>query len=208
VALRQLRRLSRDGRLDELDIDATIDSTARNAGDIDLIFRPERKNAVKLLLLMDVGGSMTPYTRLSERLFSAAHAATHFKAFKHYYFHNCPYERLYTDITRHEGEATLEVLRDLDRTWFVVIVGDAAMHPYELMAPGGSVDYFHNNEEAGIVWLGRIAERFPRAVWLNPDPPPYWEVMSNKRIRGLFDMFPLTVEGLEDAVTHLRHQPI
>lgn len=208
VALRQLRRLSREGRADELDVDATIDATARNAGDLDLIFRPERKNAVKLLLLMDVGGSMTPYTRLSERLFSAAHAATHFKAFRHYFFHNCPYERLFTDISRHRSEATAEVLADLDRTWFVVLVGDAAMHPYELMAPGGSIDYYHHNAEAGLVWLNRIAERCPRSVWLNPDPPAYWEIPTNRRIRTLFEMFPLTVDGLERAVTHLRHQAV
>ncbi|MEO1272581.1 MAG: VWA domain-containing protein [Myxococcota bacterium] len=173
VALKQLRRLARDGRPDQLDLDATIDETARNAGDIELVFQPQRKNTVKLLLLMDVGGSMTPYTRLCERLFSAAHAATHFKAFKSYYFHNCPYDNLYTDMSRYKAESTAQVLRDLDRQWFCVIVGDAAMSPYELTAPGGAVDYFQNNPDPGITWLNRIHDRFPRSVWLNPEPIRY-----------------------------------
>ena len=208
VALKQLRRLARDGRPDELDLDETIDQTARNAGDIELVFQPQRKNTVKLLLLMDVGGSMTPYTRLCERLFSAAHAATHFKAFKPYYFHNCPYDSLYTDMHRYEGESTEQVLRDLDRQWFCVIVGDAAMSPYELTAPGGAVDYYQNNPVPGITWLHRIRDRFPRSVWLNPEPLRYWNITSTQLIRGVFDMFPLTLEGLESSISHLRQVPV
>ena len=208
VALKQLRRLARAGRPDQLDLEETIDTTARNAGDIELVFRAHRKNTVKLLLLMDVGGSMTPYARLCERLFSAAHAATHFKAFKSYYFHNCPYDTLYTDMSRYEGLPTTEVLRDLDRQWFCVIVGDAAMSPYELTAPGGAVDYFQNNKDPGIAWLHRIRKRFPRSIWLNPEPERYWYITSTALIRNVFDMFPLTLEGLEHGIGHLRQTPI
>lgn len=209
TALRQLRRLTRDGREDELDIDETVDATARNVGDLEIVFRPPRKNTVKLLLLMDVGGSMTPHTRLSELLFSAAHAASHFKSFKHYYFHNCPYEKLYTDITQRKGTSTLEVLQNLDRTWYTVIVGDAAMSPYELTSSGGSIDFFHYNEEPGIRWLQRIRERFPRSVWINPDPPRYWGVtQSTLMIQDIFEMHPFTLDGLGDAISYLRKQKV
>lgn len=209
TALRQLRRLTRDGQKDELDIDETIDATARNVGDLEIIFRAPRKNTVKLLLLMDVGGSMTPHTQLSELLFSAAHAASHFKAFKYYYFHNCPYEKLYTDMARREGSPTLEILQQLDRAWYVVIVGDAAMSPYELMASGGSIDYFHFNAEPGIRWLQRIAERFPRCVWINPDPQRYWNItQTTVMIQDIFSMFPFTLDGLDQALAHLRKQRI
>ncbi len=204
VALRRLRQLGRYGSREELDLEETVDETARNAGDIELVFRPERKNTVKLLLLMDVGGSMTAYTRLCERIFSAAHAATHFKAFKHYYFHNCVYETLFTDMARREGEPTARVLSELDPSWFCVVVGDAAMHPYELTAPGGAIDYFHQNSEAGLVWLQRIATRLPRAVWLNPEPPRYWESTATiQLIKRVFEMHPLTLDGLEAGIASL-----
>ncbi len=209
TALRQLRRLTRDGREEELALDETIDATAKNAGDLEIIFQPPRKNTVKLLLLMDVGGSMTPHTRLCELLFSAAHKASHFKSFKHYYFHNCPYEKLFTDMAQRKGVPTQEVLQQLDRTWYTVIVGDAAMSPYELTARGGSVDYFHYNEEPGLRWLQRIHERFPRAAWLNPDPPRYWSAtQSTIMIQDIFAMFPFTIAGLEKAIAHLRQQRV
>lgn len=203
-ALRQLRRLGREGRREELDVDATIDTTARNAGDIDLVFRPERRNTVKLLLLMDVGGSMTPHTRVCERLFSAAHKATHFKAFRPYYFHNCVYEKLYDDMLRGTGESTTKLLQDLERDWFCILVGDAAMHPYELKAAGGAISYGAHNATPGIVWLQRIAERFPRTVWLNPEPQRYWNIESTRLVQQVFEMFPLTLEGLQEAIEHLR----
>ncbi|MBK04928.1 MAG: VWA containing CoxE family protein [Deltaproteobacteria bacterium] len=207
IALRQLRRLTRDGRPDELDIDETIDMTAKNAGEIEMVFRPERKNTVKLLLLMDVGGSMTAYSQLCERLFSAAHAATHFKAFKYYYFHNCPYEALYSDMARREGEPTAKILQDLDKDWFCFIVGDAAMAPYELTAKGGAIDYFHYNDEPGYVWLQRISQRFPRSVWLNPEPKRYWEsTMTTVMIREIFDMYSLSLDGIEEAIRELRQK--
>jgi uncharacterized protein with von Willebrand factor type A (vWA) domain len=207
VALRQLRKLRRDGVAEELDLEESIDETARNAGDIELVFRAPRKNTVKLLLLMDVGGSMTPYTHLCERLFSAAHAANHFKAFRYYYFHNCPYERLFTDISFGKTEDTKHLLEQLDREWYCMIVGDAAMAPYELTAIGGSVDYFHHNPEPGISWLQRIAERFPRSAWLNPDPVPYWDTTYTTRvIRDIFSMYPLTLDGLEEAIRDIREK--
>jgi uncharacterized protein with von Willebrand factor type A (vWA) domain len=204
VALRRLRLLTREGQRDELDLDGSIDATARNAGEIDLLFRPERRNRVKLLLLMDVGGSMTPYTRLSEQLFSAAHGVAHFQAFRSFFFHNCVYESLYTDIERRQTRPTLEVLEELDASWFCVLVGDAAMHPYELTMAGGAVDYYHRNEEPGVAWLHRLRRRFPRSAWLNPDPPHYWSGTSVQMIRQIFDMFPLTLDGLDEAVEHLR----
>lgn len=207
VALRQLRRLTREGKMDELDLDGTIDETARNAGDLEIVFRPPRKNNIKLLLLMDVGGSMTPYTRLSELLFSAAHKATHFKAFKHFYFHNCVYETLFTDMARNKGEPTGHVLQQLDATWYCIIVGDAAMGPHELTSAGGAIDYFHHNHDAGIVWLQRIAKRFPKCVWVNPDPERYWaSTLSTVLIQEVFDMYPFTLDGLDEAIADLRHK--
>jgi uncharacterized protein with von Willebrand factor type A (vWA) domain len=204
MALRRLRQFAREGRVEELDLDGSIDATARNAGDLELVFHPERKNTVKLLLLLDVGGSMTPFTRLSERLFSAAHKATHFKAFRHYYFHNCVYEHVYSDITRHEGPAVGKLLSELDPTWFVLLVGDASMHPAEITHPGGAIDYYHYNEEPGLVWLRRIQKRFPRSAWLNPISEPFWDQASVRIIRDVFPMFELTLDGLDQAVRHLR----
>lgn len=204
VALRKLRRLTRDGRDEELDLDATIDATAKNAGDIRMVFRPPRENEVKLLLLADVGGSMTPHSELVSRLLSAAHDAHHFKRFQSYYFHNCPYETLYTDIARQKGAPTDEVLANFDRTWRCLIVGDAAMAPPELLQPGGSVNYFHYNDEAGITWLRRIRDAIPRTAWLNPDKPRWWQSFTTKKIGELFEMYPLTLEGLDDAIAEIR----
>lgn len=207
MALRRLRKLRRDGRPDELDLDGTIDATARNAGDLELIFRSERKNTVKLLLLMDVGGSMTPYTRISERVFSAAHSAAHFKRFKHFFFHNCVYERMFDDMWKWRGPSSEEILESVDESWLCIIVGDAAMGPHELTAKGGSIDYFHQNDVTGLRWLERIRARIPRSVWLNPEPKNYWGLASTAIIRRVFPMFPLTLDGLDDAVQHLRRQP-
>lgn len=204
VALRGLRRWGTEGAPEELDIKATIDATARNGGDIEMVCTKARSNSVKLLLLMDVGGSMTAYTRLCETLFSAAHGLNHFKAFKTYYFHNCIYDFLFTDIQRGETIATADVLRDLDSSWHLMIVGDAAMHPMELTAPGGCIDYYMHNEEPGLVWLQKLQQRFPRSVWLNPDPPDYWQIASNRLVRRVFpDMYPLTVDGVTTAVSKL-----
>ena len=203
-ALRRLRELTRDGRQEELDVEATIDETARNAGDIELVFRPPRENNVKLLLLMDVGGSMNPYARLTSRLFSAAHQASHFKAFESYYFHNCPYETLYSDMARREGEPTDRILGNLDKTWRCIVVGDAAMAPEELMRPGGAINYFHNNQRPGFEYLKELEEKVLKTVWLNPHNPNWWGSWTTRKIREVFPMYPLTMEGLEEAVDELR----
>lgn len=206
MALRRLRSLTRDSRHEQLDLAATIDQTAKNAGDIELVFRPPRENNVKLLLLCDVGGSMDPYSLLTSRLFSAAHQASHFKQFKSYYFHNCPYETLFTDMARRKGEPTDEVLRNLDASWRCIVVGDAAMAPGELVQPGGSVDYWHFNERPGIEYLQALRESVPRTVWLNPDKPDWWGSWTTQAIQRLFPMFPFTMQGLEDAISALRAQ--
>ena len=137
---------------EELDLDRTIDECARNGGDIELVFGPPKKNKIKLMLLVDVGGSMDPHTMLCERLFSAAHRASHFKKFTSRFFHNCVYEKIYTDISRWKGEATRDALKKVDETWSVILVGDAWMSPYELTYSGGAVDYYQDNPTPG--WTG------------------------------------------------------
>lgn len=204
VALRRLRRLDKDDGPEELNIDLTIDKSARNAGEIDLVFAPPRRNRIKLLLLIDVGGSMDPHTLLCERLFSAAHAANHFKKFKSRFFHNCVYEKLYTDIARWKGEPTSQVLKELDHTWSVVFVGDAWMSPYELTYSGGALDYYHQNQDTGLAWLKRFRERCPSSVWLNPEPRKIWNAPTIHIIRQVFPMYPLTIDGLTEAIDVLR----
>ncbi|MCG8456682.1 MAG: VWA domain-containing protein [Holophagales bacterium] len=203
VALRRLRSLRRHGVPEELDLDATIETSARNGGEIDLVFGPERKNRIKLLLLMDVGGSMDPHTQLCERLFSAAHAASHFKAFESRLFHNCPYEWLFSDIYYRKGEPTHEVLKRIDRTWSVIFVGDAWMSPYELTHVGGAIDLFHQNKRTGLDWLRRFRDKCPDSVWLNPEPKRIWSAPSVRLVRSIFPMFELTLDGLKEAVDTL-----
>ncbi|MCA9562630.1 MAG: VWA domain-containing protein [Myxococcales bacterium] len=204
MALRRLRRLKREGSETELDLDASVDETARNAGEIEMVFRPPRDNNVKLLLLMDVGGSMDPYTELCEQIFSAAHQASHFKQFEYYFFHNCVYNTLYKDMIRLSGRPTLEVLQELNPTWRLVFVGDAYMHPYELMESGGAIDYSYHNTQPGIRWLQRFREKVPKSVWLNPEPKRIWDAPTIATIRQVFPMFELTIQGLTDAVDVLR----
>jgi uncharacterized protein len=209
AALRRLRRLARDTGPEELDLEETIDKSCRNAGEIELVLRPPRKNRVKLLLLMDVGGSMDPWAEMCERLFSAAHAGSgggsHFAAFQHYFFHNCVYDRLYTDISRYQGPRTEDVLKQLDRSWTVVLVGDAWMGPYELTHESGGIHWGRSESRAtGLAWLQRIA-RIPKAsAWLNPEPRRIWSAPSVSLIRRVFPMFELTLDGLGAAVDHLR----
>ena len=200
VALKRLRRLGKDEGPEELDLDATIDQCARNGGEIDLIFGPPRRNRVKLLLLIDVGGSMDPHADLCERLFSAAHAANHFRHFEWRFFHNCVYERLYTDIYRRRGDATDDVLKQIDRTWSVIFAGDAWMSPYELIHAGGAIDFFHHNATSGLAWLQRFRDRCPSSVWLNPEPRRIWNAPSVRIIREVFPMFELTLDGLSSAI--------
>ena len=199
MALRRLRRLGKEEGLEELDLEASIDESARQA-EIELVFGPPRKNRIKLLLLIDVGGSMDPHAALCERLFSAAHAANHFHTFESRFFHNCVYERLYTDIFRGHGESTSDVLKRIDRRWSVLFVGDAWMSPYELTHPGGAIDLFHHNRTPGLEWLQRIRDRCSRSAWLNPEPRRIWRAPSIHLIRQVFPMFELTLDGLAEAV--------
>jgi hypothetical protein len=192
------------GATDELDLDATIRATARDAGLLNVQMRPERHNAVKVLLLLDVGGSMDDHIRVCEELFSAARSE--FKHLEHYYFHNCVYEGLWHDNARRHQRPipTLDVLHTYGADYKVVVVGDAAMSPYEITHPGGSVE--HLNREAGGVWLKRLVEAFPHLVWINPTPPGSWEFTdSTQLIRELIQerMYPMTPAGLEDAMREL-----
>ena len=207
LALKKLRYWGREGAREELDLEASIEATGKNAGNIELVFRPERKNHVKLLLLMDVGGSMTYYTQICEQLFSAVHQVVHFKEFRHYYFHNCPYDFMFTDIEQDQRILTQDILRDLDPSWMVIWVGDASMSPYELTEVGGAIDYFQRNKEPGLSWIVKMRKHFPRSVWLNPEPKEYWGKISNQLIRSVFpDMYPLTLEGLDAAILTLKRQ--
>jgi uncharacterized protein len=204
VALRRLRRLAKDGAATELDVDATIDKSAKEGGEIELVFSAPRHNRVKLLLLTDVGGSMDPHARVCEQLFSAAHQASHFKAFDAYFFHNCPYGRLYQDIWEGQGPQTSEVLKKIDHTWTVVFVGDAWMSPYELTHQSGAISYWEQNPVTGLEWLKRFTEKTDKTAWLNPESRAVWEAPSVRLVRSLFPMFPLTLDGLTEAVDHLR----
>lgn len=207
VALKKLRQFKREGPEDELDIEATIDKTCKDGGEIQLVFTRERKNNVKLLLLMDSGGSMNPYARLVDRLFSAANQVNHFRDLQAYYFHNCVYQELYTDIRQYEAESTATVLQNLDSDYKVIFVGDACMATSELFARGGAIDYYYHNETAGIEWLQRINDHFRYCVWLNPMPRRGWIHPTVSAIGKLMPMFPLTIDGLDEAVKALmvRH---
>jgi uncharacterized protein with von Willebrand factor type A (vWA) domain len=204
VALKRLRRLNKDEGPEELDLDESINASARNGGEIELVFSPPKRNRIKLMMLMDVGGSMDVHTLLCEQLFSAAHAANHFKKFEHQFFHNCVYETLYTNISMWEGGPTSEFLKTLDHTWSVVFVGDAWMSPYELTHVGGAIDYFHQNAKPGIKWLQEIRERVPNSIWLNPERSGRWNAQSITMIHQIFPMFELTIDGITEAIDVLR----
>ncbi|QQD21551.1 VWA domain-containing protein [Oceanospirillaceae bacterium ASx5O] len=204
VALRRLRKFARQGAADELDLGDTIASTARNAGFLDIKMVPERHNAVKVLLFFDIGGSMDPHVRVCEELFSAT--KTEFKHMETFYFHNCLYESVWKSNIRRMNQRTetWDILRKYGPDYKVIFVGDAMMAPYEVSHVGGSVE--HWNDEAGAVWLQRLTDHFSKVVWLNPAPESYWgqggslgmirEIMQDK-------MYPLTLQGLEDAMKYL-----
>jgi hypothetical protein len=203
VALKKLRQLSRTGPEDELDLESTINATAKNVGDIELVWRRSRKNTTKLLLLMDVGGSMEPYALLCSQLFSAANSSTHFKDFQYYYFHNCIYENVYKNIERFELVSTEHLLHTLGSDYKLILVGDARMATWELTEKYGAIDYYYRNETPGIVWMKRIAEHFTHSVWLNPEGQQYWNHPTVQLICRIFPMYPLTIDGLEQAVRRL-----
>ena len=205
MALRKLRKFAREGAADQLDLDATIDATARNAGLLDLKLVPERRNAVKVLLFLDVGGSMDDHIRTCEELFSAARSE--FKHLEHFYFHNFLYENVWKDNRRRFAALTplTQVMRTYGHDYRVIFVGDATMSPYEITQPGGSVE--HWNKEAGSAWMSRMTATYPRLVWLNPESPERWEYTPSVRIaRELVSdrMFPVTMQGLDAAIRALR----
>lgn len=208
LALRKLRKFAREGAADQLDLAGTIAATARNAGLLDLKLVPERRNAVKVLLFLDVGGSMDDHIRVCEELFSAARSE--FKHLEHFYFHNFLYETVWKDNRRRTSAVTdvSQILRTYGRDYRVIFVGDATMSPYEITQPGGSIE--HWNKEAGSVWMQRMTASYPRLVWLNPEDPQRWEYTASVHVaRELVDdrMFPVTIQGLDLAIAALR-QPL
>ncbi len=205
IALKRLREFAREGAAEQLDLDATIAATARNAGMLDLRMRPELHNAVKVLVLFDIGGSMDDHIKVCEELFSAARSE--FKHLEYYYFHNCVYESVWKDNQRRHGDtlSTLELIRTYGNDYKLILVGDATMSPYEIAYPGGSVE--HMNEEAGAVWLGRLLAHFRHAAWLNPVPEQYWSyTQSVQMIRELMGdrHYPLTLSGIDQAMKALK----
>jgi hypothetical protein len=203
VALRRLRRFAREGAAEELDLDGTIDGTARQ-GWLDIRMRPERRNTIKVLLFLDIGGSMDAHVKLCEELFSAAR--TEFKNLEFFYFHNCLYEGVWKDNRRRHAEKTptWDLIHKYPGDWRAIFVGDATMSPYEVTMPGGSVE--HWNEEAGAAWMKRAREQWPRSVWLNPVAERYWSyTASTALLREAMDqrMFPLTLAGLDQAMRAL-----
>lgn len=203
VALRKLRELRRHGRKDELALDETIDQTCKNAGELELIWRGRRRNNVKVLLLMDIGGSMNPHAQVVSQLFSAACQTKHFRDFHAYYFHNCIYDRLYHDAYFRQSTMLDDIFRKYGSHYKVILVGDAMMHPMELFEMGGAIDWWNENYTPGYVYMQRLSEHFERCIWLNPESPRYWGQVTVSAIRDLFDMFPMTLEGLDAAIAFL-----
>ncbi|OPX89843.1 MAG: VWA domain containing CoxE-like protein [Pelotomaculum sp. PtaB.Bin104] len=214
VALRKLRQLTsrNEGIKDELDLDGTVDATCKNAGWLKLVWDRSRKNNLKVVLMMDSGGSMNPYIDLCSKLFTAVNRASHFKDLKFYYFHNCFYDDLYLHpfCTSESAVKTYDVLHNLNSEYRLIIVGDASMAPSELTMTGGSIDWNIINNEPGLVWLERVVRHFKHAVWLNPIPEQWWDVNVNyaahtiNLVRKLFPMFELTLDGLELAIKRLK----
>jgi uncharacterized protein with von Willebrand factor type A (vWA) domain len=206
IALRKLRRFARQGAATELDLPGTINATANNAGTLDLKMVPERHNAVKILMLFDIGGSMDDHVRVSQQLFSAVR--TEFKHLEYFYFHNCVYERVWKENRRRDESSisTFDLMRTYGRDYKLILVGDATMSPYEIVQPGGSVE--HWNGEAGRVWLERLTGHFRKSAWLNPSKEDFWRhTHSIELLRTLMEgrMFPMTLSGLDDMTRELSH---
>ena len=208
VALRKLRSLSTrlEGPATELDVEGTIRETADHAGQLRLSFRRPRRNTVRVLLMLDIGGSMDEHIMLLDRLFTAMDQASHFRDLQVRFFHNCVYDRVYTgpDLHPKRSESTLHLLAQLDPDYKLVMVGDACMAPTELLVPGGAIDYQYMNEEPGAQWLERLEQHFDRAAWLNPHPQRWWETIHGAYtlgiVRQIMPMFELSVDGLDRAV--------
>ncbi|TMA85454.1 MAG: VWA domain-containing protein [Deltaproteobacteria bacterium] len=202
VALRRLRAFVREGALDELDVGATIDKTARNGGELEITMRPPRRSNLRVLLLLDVGGSMDPHAHVCERLFSAASRATHFKELRTHYFHNCVYGRVYESAALMRGVPVLQLLQDCDPSWRLIVVGDALMSPWELQSSGSRWSFGDDSGAPGIAWLAHLAQHFLHSAWLNPEPAVAWYGTAGV-IRRVFPMYRLTQDGLLEAVQHL-----
>jgi hypothetical protein len=200
VALRKLRAFAREGADRELDIDGTIDATAKNAGELEVVTRPPRRPNTRVILMMDVGGSMDPYAHAVSQLFSAAKRATHWKELRTYYFHNCIYGKVYKTEGFKDPVRVKDLIHECGKHYKLVLVGDASMAPYELL---GSAGYGEEAQTPGVVWLRVLREHFERSVWMNPDPPSGWAHGTVQVIREVFPMYQLTLEGLGEAVQHL-----
>jgi uncharacterized protein with von Willebrand factor type A (vWA) domain len=210
MALKKLRELKREGSQEELDIPETIDKTAKEGGEIELVFNRSRENSIRLILLMDTGGSMLPYTQLCERLFSAATQTNHFKELKYYFFHNCIYQDVYEDIANYKRVPTEKLFSQFHKGYKVVLVGDARMAYSELFDVNGCIDYFSYNDTPGLEWLLKIKNHFSHSVWLNPTHRNFWGHYTVDTISKVFPMFELTVDGLKDAIKSLtgRARPV
>lgn len=207
VALRKLRSFTREGAEEELDLDGTIDATARNGGELEIVTRPPRRSNVRVLLLMDVGGSMDPFAQTCSQLFSAARRASNFRELRTYYFHNTIYGRLYGTDGLMDPIEVPRLMDQLNPRWKVIFVGDAAMAPGELLGTGPWGSPGGGETLSGLEWLMYVAQRFERSVWLNPDPPQYWNGGTGRAIGEVFPMFHLTLEGLTEAMAHLSKSP-
>jgi uncharacterized protein with von Willebrand factor type A (vWA) domain len=203
VALRKLRAFAREGAPDELDVEESINATAKNAGELEVVTRPPRRPNTRVVLLMDVGGSMDPYAALVSRLFSAASRATHFKELRTYYFHNCVYGKLYATPQLTGGITVPDLIGQVGKHHKLVLVGDAYMAPYELAIRTDANGHYTQDGQEGIVWLMHLAQHFERSAWLNPEPPRIWPNTTIAAIGRVFPMFSLTLEGLGEAVNHL-----
>jgi uncharacterized protein len=205
TVLSYIRQVVREGPKDSLDVDGTIDATCRNAGELEFIWDRAKKKRIKLMLLMDAGGTMTPHTELVSRLFSAAKDIV--KDLQFYYFHNCVYQEMYTDIGQMSSVPTRKVLDQMNRNYKVILVGDAYMAPSELMSPNGAIDYWYRNDRPGIEWLMDIRKRFRKVIWLNPEPSQWWaSVPSTRMIQRVFPMYELTLEGMRSGTRALIKQ--
>jgi uncharacterized protein with von Willebrand factor type A (vWA) domain len=206
VALRKLRAFRREGVPDELDLDETIDRTSKNGGELEIVLRPQKKPRVRVLLLMDVGGSMDPHAHLVSRLFSAARRASNIRELKTFYFHNCIYGRVYTTERFDESMTLRELFDTVTPETKLVVVGDAAMHPGELMGSGDFAYYAGDRKGQnmpGLRWMMTLADHFRRSVWLNPDEPHYWRGGTAEQLGKVFAMYALTLDGLSEAIAHL-----
>lgn len=203
LALRKLRSFARVGGEEELDLEGTIAETARNAGELEVVVRPPRRPNTRVILMMDVGGSMDPFAHLCSRLFSASKKSTHFKELRTYYFHNCIYGHVYETEKFTDPIRIDDLLHECGPHYKVIMVGDALMAPYELFSPGGSISLTGSERVEGIVWLMRIQRHFRRSAWLNPEPQRFWAGNTIEQIGKVFDMYPLTLDGLGNAMTHL-----